>query len=89
MTDVVTAIALVWSGLLLVAGGVRLLRDRDVVSATIALSWLGTLLVILLAVISFRSESPYYLDAALAVGLLSFVGTLATLRYHRRGTTFR
>ena len=84
----VTAVALVWAGILVVVGSLRLLRSRDLVTAAAVLSFLGTLLVIFLAIVSFRSDTPYYLDAALAVALLAYIGTIATLRYYRSGSPF-
>lgn len=82
---IVLTVALVWAAALLLLGGVSMLRSRDVVTASVGLSWLGTVLVGLLAIVAYREERAYYLDAALAVALLSFVGAIATLRYYRRG----
>lgn len=88
LDPVVTTVALIWTGVLVIAGGIRLLRSRDLVMAAAALSFLGTLLVILLTVVTLQADNPYYLDAALAVALLAFIGTVATLRYHRSGSPF-
>jgi multicomponent Na+:H+ antiporter subunit F len=45
----------------------------------------GTLAMLLLAVIGFLTGRPEFLDLALTYGLLNVIGTIAVLKYVRRG----
>jgi multicomponent Na+:H+ antiporter subunit F len=75
--------ALVWITVLIVAGGVVLVRARDVLQRVVALDLLSVLVVALLALLSFAQEQPYYFDAAVTLALPSFVATTAAARYLR------
>jgi multicomponent Na+:H+ antiporter subunit F len=86
--DVVLAVALGWAALLLVAGGLLLLRAPDTLHRVLALDVLGAIVIALLAVLSYQREVSYYIDAALALGLLAFTATLVAARYVRRGGPF-
>lgn len=88
MPALVVVPALVWATLLLVAGGLVLIRARDVLQRVIALDLLAVLVITLLALLSYAGNSPYYLDAAVALSLLSFVATVAAARYLRSGGPF-
>ena len=88
MPDVVLAVALGWAALLLVAGGLLLLRAPDTLHRVLALDVLGAIVIALLAVLSYQREASYYIDAALALALLSFTATLVAARYVRRGGPF-
>jgi multicomponent Na+:H+ antiporter subunit F len=80
--------ALVWVTLLLVAGGLVLLRARDVVQRIIALDLLAVLVIGVPALLSYLRDEPFYLDAAVALALLSFVATVAAARYLGSGGPF-
>jgi multicomponent Na+:H+ antiporter subunit F len=86
--DVVLAVALGWAALLLVAGGLLLLRAPDTLHRVLALDVLGAIVIALLAVLSYQREVSYYIDAALALALLAFTATLVAARYVRRGGPF-
>jgi len=45
----------------------------------------GTLAILLLAVIGFLTGRPEFLDIALTYGLLNLIGTLAVLKFFRHG----
>ena len=81
-------IALVWVTLLIVAGGLALLRARDVAQRVIAFDMLAVLVIAQLALLCYLRGQPYYLDAAVALALLSFVGTVAAARYLSAGGPF-
>ena len=85
MPDAVAAVGLAWATLLLVVGGVVLLRSRDTLQRVLALDVLVSIVVALLAILSYLRDVSYYVDAALALGLLSFVSTLVAVRYVIRG----
>jgi multicomponent Na+:H+ antiporter subunit F len=45
----------------------------------------GTLAMLLLSVIGFLNGRPEFLDLAIVYGLLNVIGTIAVLKYFRRG----
>lgn len=45
----------------------------------------GTVAMLLLAVIGFLTGRPEFLDLAITYGLLNVIGTVAVLKYVRRG----
>jgi multicomponent Na+:H+ antiporter subunit F len=89
MLDVVITIAVGWATLLLVGGGILLLRSRDTLQRVLALDVLVSIVIALLTILSFEHDVPYYIDAALALALLSFTATLVAARHVTRGGPFR
>lgn len=79
--DVVLAIAFIWATLLLVAGGLLLLRASGTLHRVLALDVLSTVLIIVLTALSYVHRVSYYIDAALALALLSFAATIVAARY--------
>jgi multicomponent Na+:H+ antiporter subunit F len=88
MPTVVLVPALVWVTLLLVAGGLALIRARDVLQHVVAFDSLAALVIALLALLSYLRDVGYYLDAAVALALLSFTATVAAARYLASGGPF-
>jgi multicomponent Na+:H+ antiporter subunit F len=88
MPEVVAAIGLGWAALLLFGGGLLLLRARDTLHRVLALDVLTAIVIALLALLSYLRGVSYYIDAALALALLSFTATLVAARYIRRGGPF-
>jgi multicomponent Na+:H+ antiporter subunit F len=86
MPDVILVAAFAWATGLLVVGGLLLLRASDLLHRLLALDVLGTIVIILLTTLSYVQGVAYYIDAALALALLSFLATLVAARYlTRRG----
>lgn len=81
MSTALLVVALAWNTVLLVAGGLLLLRARDVLQRVVALDLLAVLVVSLLALLCYLLDEPYYLNAAVALALLSLVATTAAARY--------
>ena len=88
MPDVVMAIALGWATLLALGGGVLLLRASDALHRVLALDVLVVIVIALLAILSYQRDVSYYIDAALALALLSFTATLVAARHVIRGGPF-
>jgi multicomponent Na+:H+ antiporter subunit F len=82
--DVVLAIAFTCATLLLVAGGLLLLRSSSTMHRVLALDVLSSVLIIVLTTLSFLNEVSYYIDSALALALLSFGATVVAARYASR-----
>lgn len=73
---------------LLVALALALLRavlGPTVFDRVLAMNTIGTLAVLLLAVIGFLTGRPEFLDLAIVYGLLNVVGTIAVLKFFQHG----
>jgi multicomponent Na+:H+ antiporter subunit F len=88
MPDVFIAAMLGWATLLLLGGGLLLLRSRDSLHRILALDVLVSIVVALLTILSYLRDVSYYVDAALTLALLSFSATLVSARYLLRGRPF-
>lgn len=80
--------ATLWLALLIGMGVVLTLRAPKVSLRILGLEVVTTLLVGLLALFAGGRDSANYLDAALVLALLAFVGTLAASRYDADGRIF-
>lgn len=80
--------AAVWMVLLLGASAVLAGRARSLLSRVLALDMLVLVLVALLVLVADENRVSYYLDAALALAVLSFVATVAAARYETEGRVF-
>jgi multicomponent Na+:H+ antiporter subunit F len=77
------------AGALLVALGLMLARavlGPTVFDRVLAMNTIGTLAVLLLAVLGFLTGRPEFLDLAIVYGLLNVVGTVAVLKFFRHGS---
>ena len=88
MPDLVASIAFGWATVLLIAGGLVLLRSRDALQRVLALDVLVAIVIALLTALSYLRDASYYIDAALALALLSFTATLVAARHVVRGRPF-
>lgn len=73
---------------LLVALALALVRAAlgpTVFDRALAANTIGTLAVLLLAVIGFLTGRPEFLDLAIVYGLLNVIGTVAVLKYFEYG----
>ena len=78
----------VWMTGLLGISVVLVIRARSALRRILALDVLTLILIALLILYADASQTAYYLDAALALALLSFIATLAAVRYHSDGRLF-
>jgi multicomponent Na+:H+ antiporter subunit F len=77
------------SAALLVALALALVRaylGPTVFDRTQAANTIGTIAVLLLAVIGFLTGRPEFLDLAIVYGLLNVIGTIAVLKYFQYGS---
>jgi len=63
----------------------RAILGPTVFDRVLAGNSVGTLAVLLLAVLGFLTDRPEWLDIALTYGLLNLIGTLAVLKFFRYG----
>jgi multisubunit Na+/H+ antiporter MnhF subunit len=75
-------IAVVWCALLLGATLLMIVRGRTLLARVLAFDVASLILIALLILFAEAHRASYYLDAALALALVSFVGTLSAARYH-------
>lgn len=64
---------------------VRVWRGPSLPDRLVALDLVGTASVGLIALHAIRTNEPVYLSAAIALALISFIGTVAVALYIRRG----
>jgi len=65
---------------------VRALRGPTVFDRILAVNMFGTSTVLGIAVIGFVTDRPDFLDIALVYALISFITTIATLKYFEYGS---
>jgi multicomponent Na+:H+ antiporter subunit F len=88
MPDLALDIAFGWATVLLIGGGWLLLRAPDTLHRVLALDVLVVIVIAVLTALSYVRDVSYYIDAALALALLSFTATLVAARYVTRGGPF-
>lgn len=81
-------LALIWLTLLLLGTILLVILARSTMVRLLAADVLTLILVAVLVLFAQREGSAYYLDAALILALLSFVGVIAAGRYYRSGRPF-
>ena len=64
---------------------VRAIKGPTVFDRMLAGNCVGTLAILLLAVLGFLTGRPEFLDVGLTYGLLNLVGSLAVLKFFRHG----
>jgi multicomponent Na+:H+ antiporter subunit F len=64
---------------------VRAIKGPTVFDRVLAGNSVGSLAIMLLAVVGFLAGRPEFLDVGLTYGLLNLIGTLAVLKFFRHG----
>ena len=87
MTPIVigATITLAVIGLAVLLGVVRLVRGPDLANRVVAIDLLSTLGVGLAGAAAVASDDAVYLDVALVLALIAFIGTVAFARYAEHG----
>ncbi len=88
MHEIVFYAAAAWMTVLLAVAVVAVIRVSETAGRILALDVLTLILVALLVLYGDANRSAYYLDAALILALLAFVGTLAAARYYGERSIF-
>lgn len=63
----------------------RAVAGPTIFDRVLAANSIGTLAILLLAVLGFLTGRPEWLDIAITYGLLNLIGTLAVLKFFRHG----
>ena len=82
--EVVASVALVLVTLSIVLAFVRVLRGPSLPDRVMALDMIGLMAVSVIVLTAIASDEPVLLDAAIALALISFLGTLAFARFIER-----
>ncbi len=80
MPEPLVEIVLVWLTLLLAAIGIFAIKARSDAVRLLAVDAITLVLVAILSLFSIMNGQSYYLDAALALALVSFISTVAAAR---------
>jgi multicomponent Na+:H+ antiporter subunit F len=80
MTDVLVTAVLIWMTILLAAVVIFAVKSRSDSERLLAVDAITLILIAILALFSIMNRQSYYLDAALALALMSFVGTVVAAR---------
>lgn len=86
---VLLEIAVLWLTVLFFLLLVVVARSRSFLSRILALDTVSLVVIAQLAAIAQLRQSLYFLDAALVLALLSFVGTLAAVHYRKHDEVTR
>ena len=86
MTEVVTTLAVLVLALCIIMAAYRVFAGPSQPDRVIALEVIGTNVVGLIVVLGIRSGSRVYVEAALVIALLSFLGTVSLAKYLTGGT---
>jgi multisubunit Na+/H+ antiporter MnhF subunit len=86
--EIVFYLAVIWMTGLLAVSVAAVIRVCSTAGRILALDMLTLILVALLVLYAAANRSPYYLDAALILALLAFIGTQVAARYHGQRKIF-
>ena len=89
MHSFVLLASILWIAGLLAVVLLQVIATRSTLTRILALDTLSTLLIALLAVYAHATSTSYALDAALVLAALSFVGTIAAVRFYTSGRLFQ
>jgi multicomponent Na+:H+ antiporter subunit F len=73
---------------LLALTGIRAVSSASTTARILAIDTAALEVIALLALFSYWQGVSYYLDAALVLALLAFVGTLGAARFHGEGRLY-
>jgi multisubunit Na+/H+ antiporter MnhF subunit len=86
MIEVVTTLAVLILALCIIMAAYRVFAGPSQPDRVIALEVIGTNVVGLILVLGIKAGSHIYVDAALVIALLSFLGTVSLAKYLAGGT---
>ncbi len=81
-------IALVFMALAMIPCVYRILIGPTIPDRVVGLDAMATVMVVMLGVYSFIHESVFFLDVALVLSIISFLGTVAISKYLDEGVVF-
>jgi multicomponent Na+:H+ antiporter subunit F len=85
MLNIAFAVTLTTLTLAALLAFIRLVRGPTLPDRVIAIDLIGVLMVCVLVVVAASTGEQAFLDVAMVIALISFVGTVAYARYLERG----
>lgn len=73
----------------IILGLVRALLGPTLYDRVLAVNAIGTMTVLMIAVLGFLMGRPEFMDIALLYALINFIGTIAVLKFFRYGDMAR
>ena len=87
MEDIFTTVALAMLAFAAALAFIRLLRGPTLPDRVVAIDLIGVLFVCVIVTVAATTGQQAYLDVAIVIALVSFVGTVAYARYIEREDT--
>ena len=87
MQDIFTTAALALLAIAAALAFIRLLRGPTLPDRVVAIDLIGVLIVCIVVTVAAITGQQAYLDVAIVIALVSFVGTVAYARYIEREDT--
>ena len=84
MHDIFTTVALAMLALAAALAFIRLLQGPTLPDRVVAIDLIGVLIVCVVVTVAAATGQQTYLDVAIVIALVSFVGTVAYARYIER-----
>lgn len=66
----------------------RVIKGPTIPDRVVALDALTTIIVVMLGIYSYVKESVFFMDVALVLAIISFVGTVTVAKYLDEGVVF-
>jgi multicomponent Na+:H+ antiporter subunit F len=88
MHDLVYNLALAWMTIILSVCIFEVVRAKSVLGRVLALDTVTLVLIAVLVLYATTEDATYFIDAALVLALVSFLGTVAAARYASEGKIF-
>ncbi|AEH60893.1 multisubunit sodium/proton antiporter, MrpF subunit (2.A.63.1) [Methanosalsum zhilinae DSM 4017] len=88
MSSILLNFALTFMAFALVPCIYRIIRGPTIPDRVVALDAMAMVIVVMLGVFSYVRDSVYFMDAALVLAIIAFVGTIAIAKYIDKGVVF-
>lgn len=85
LTDFILWIVMPVLALSAMCATLRIVRGPSLADRVVALDLLGAICIAVVAAFALAVDEPVFVDVALAVALIGFLGTVAFARYLERG----
>lgn len=66
----------------------RVVKGPTIPDRVVALDAMTTIIVVMLGIYSYVNESVFFMDVALVLAIISFVGTITVAKYLDEGVVF-
>ncbi|MCS3924193.1 cation:proton antiporter [Methanosalsum natronophilum] len=88
MSSILLSFALTFMAFTLVPCIYRLIKGPTLSDRVVALDAMAMVIVVILGVYSYVRDSVFFMDVALVLAIIAFVGTIAIAKYIDKGVVF-